>query len=81
MLGHKHRYKGYASYVLQGVDEETARYYQHDNMAAIIGDKDFKTWVYDELLPELVAEEKGQVILPKISMAELQIYAQNFTHQ
>ena len=68
MLGMKHRYKGYANYVLNGVDEETVRYYQRANTPAIIGDKDFKTWVYDELLPELEAQEKAQVILPGISM-------------
>lgn len=68
MLGSKQRYKGYASYVLRGVDEETAQYYQRGNMSTIIGDKDFKAWVYDELLPELETEEKGQVILSGISM-------------
>jgi hypothetical protein len=68
MLGSRQRYKGYASYVLNGVDEETVRYYQRANTPAIIGDKDFKTWVYDKLLPELEAQEKAQVILPGISM-------------
>ena len=67
MLGSRQRYKGYASYVLNGVDEETARYYQRANMVAIIGDNNFKAWVYDELLPELEAEEKGQVVLHGIS--------------
>ena len=37
-------------------------------MVSIIGDKEFKAWVYDELLPELEAEEKGQVIQPDISI-------------
>jgi chromosomal replication initiation ATPase DnaA len=44
------------------------RYYQRANTPAIIGDKDFKAWVYDELLQELEAQEKAQVILPGISM-------------
>ena len=68
MLGHKQRYSGYANYVTQGVDEETAQHYQRGNMAAIIGDKDFKSWVYEELLPELNAEEKGQLILTGIAI-------------
>ncbi len=50
MLGSKQRYKGYAHYVNQEVDEDTLRYYQRGNMASIIGGKEFKTWVYDELL-------------------------------
>ena len=71
MLGCKHRYKGYANYVIKGVDEEIAQYYQRGNMTAIIGGKDFKAWVYDELLPELEVEEKGQVILPNITMGAI----------
>jgi len=71
ILGHKQRYTGYASYVMNGVDDETAQYYQRGNMAAVIGNKDFKAWVYGELLPELEAEEKGRVILPGISMVDI----------
>lgn len=68
MLGYKQRYKGYASYVAKGVDEETAQYYQRGNMAAIIGDKDFKFWVHEALLPGLEMEEKSRVIQPDITM-------------
>ncbi len=68
MLGHKQRYQGYADYVMQGVDQETTQYYQRGNRVAIIGDPAFKAWVYDELLPELEAEEKGKIFLSGISM-------------
>ena len=68
MLGCKHHYKGYADYVTKGVDEDTARYYQRGNMAAIIGDKDFKAWVYEQLLPDLEMEKKSRVIEPDITM-------------
>jgi putative transposase len=70
MLECKHRHKGYANYVIKGVDEEIAQYYQRGNMTAIVGGKDFKAWVY-ELLPELEMEEKGQVILPNITMGAI----------
>lgn len=68
ILGNKRCYEGYARYVLNGIDEDTAQYYRRGNMAAVIGDRDFKIWVYEELLPDLDAEEKGRVILPGISM-------------
>lgn len=71
MLGYKQRYKGYAKYVTAAVDEEIAQYYQRGNTVSIIGDKDFRAWVYEELLPELEAEEKGRVILPGISMTAI----------
>lgn len=68
MLGQKQRYRGYANYVMQGVDEQTARWYRRGNMAAIVGDKGFKSWVYEELLVELEAEERARVIHPVLSM-------------
>ena len=71
LLGHKQRYHAYLRYVLEGVDDETTHYYQRGNRAAIMGDQAFKAWVYDELLPDLEAEEKGQVIRPSITMAAI----------
>jgi REP element-mobilizing transposase RayT len=59
MLGSKQRYKGYATYISQGVDEETAQIYNKGNQAAVIGDKNFKSWVYEELLPELETLRAG----------------------
>lgn len=67
-LGLKQRYSGYEKYVEQGVDEETAKYYQRGNTVRIVGDKEFKAWVYDDLLPELEAEEKCRFIDPTKSM-------------
>ena len=55
-------------HVIQGVDEDILRYYQRGNLPSIIGEKDFRAWVYDDLLPELEAEEKGPIIQPAISM-------------
>jgi len=71
ILGHKQRYKGYEDYVKQGIDEEMAQFYQRGNLRAIIGDKDFKGWVYEELLPELASEEKSRVIQPDLTMDEI----------
>ncbi len=71
LLGYKQRFKGYMNYVMQGTDKEIAEFYQKGNLAGVMGDKDFRRWVYEELLPELEMEEKGRVILPDISMADI----------
>jgi len=71
LLGNKQRYKGYENYVMQGVDEATAKFYSKGNFAAIIGDKDFKGWVYDELLPELKSEEKSRIIQLDIPLSDI----------
>ncbi len=68
LLGHVHRYRGYARYVLEGNDKEIEYFYQRGNRAAIMGGQEFKSWVYDELLPDLEAEEKGQVIQPSLAI-------------
>ena len=41
-------------------------------MGAIIGDKGFKGWVYEELLPELAAEEKSRLIHPDLTLDEIE---------
>jgi putative transposase len=69
LLGHRQRYKGYVNYVMQGVDEDILQYYQRSNLPSIVGGKGFRAWVYDELLPDLKAQEKGAIIQPDISMA------------
>ena len=71
ILGHKQRYREYANFVTKGVDEETAKHYQRGNVPTVIGTQDFKTWVYDTLLPTLEAEEKGRVIHPAIPVKML----------
>ena len=52
ILGHNDRFEGYRRFVVKGVDENAANFYDKNNYPAIIGDKAFKEWVYDELLPE-----------------------------
>lgn len=71
MLGSKQRYKGYATYISQGIDEETAQIYNKGNQASIIGDKRFKSWVYEELLPELEAEDKGRILQSNITITDI----------
>ena len=71
MLGHKQQYKGYNDFVMQGVDEETAKFHRKGNMAGIFGDAAFKEWVYEELLPELTAEGKSRVVQPDLTMQQV----------
>ena len=71
MLGHKERYTGYEAYVLAGVDQETADFYRKGNMASLIGDKGFREWVYEALLPQLEATEKGRIVQPDLTMIQV----------
>jgi len=71
MLDSKQRNRGYATYVMDGVDAETQQFYQKKNVPSIIGDKDFKAWVYDDLLPELKSDEKVRVIQADISIEDV----------
>jgi putative transposase len=55
----------------QGLDAETTQLYSKGKMASIIGDKGFREWVYEELLPQLAAEEKSRVIQPDLTMGQV----------
>ena len=71
MLGHVVKFEGYANYVSAGIDEQTAAFYRKGNMASFIGDKGFREWVYEALLPELAAEDKSNVIQPDLTMGQV----------
>ena len=40
-------------------------------MATLIGDKEFREWVYETLLPELAAEDKSNVIQLDLTMGQV----------
>jgi|GEM_PF-1549283 len=66
MLGQKQRFSGYKNYVSQDLDEETLRFYNRGNQASIVGDGDFRDWVFSALLPEMESEDKAAMIHPAI---------------
>jgi putative transposase len=80
ILGHHDRLEGYRRFVAKGVDANTANFYGKNNYAAIIGDKAFKEWIYDELLPELALEQKGRLVHPDIDLAEVSRGVARFYH-
>ncbi len=72
MLGSKQKYKGYETYVKAGIDDDVSRFYNKGNQSAIVGDEDFRRWIYDEVLPEIEgAEEKGRIVQPNITIAQI----------
>jgi putative transposase len=71
MLGHVVKFEGYANYVSAGIDEPTAVFCSKGNMASLIGDKEFREWVYEGLLPELATEDKSNVIQPDLTMGQV----------
>lgn len=40
-------------------------------MVSLIGDKGFRKGVYEELLPELAAEDKSKVIRPDLTIEQV----------
>lgn len=68
LLGHKQRYRGYANYVEDGVDAELSRLYERGNLPGVMGSVGYREWVYEELLPELEAEQKTRVIYPVMEL-------------
>ena len=71
MLSHKDKHQGYANYVMAGVDDETAKFYSKGNMASVMGDKEFKQWVYEERLPQLAAEQESRVTGADLTMEQV----------
>jgi putative transposase len=81
ILGHNDdHFAGYRRFVAKGVDENTASFYSKDNYAAIIGDKGFKAWIYEELLPELAIEQKSRLIHPDTELGEVTEGVARFYH-
>ncbi|GJL53934.1 MAG: hypothetical protein NPIRA02_10660 [Nitrospirales bacterium] len=68
LLGAKQQYAAYRRYVLEGIDDDTADFYQQGNTPAVMGEPEFKAWIYDDILPELEAEEKSRVLRPRLPM-------------
>ena len=70
MLGHKQRYKGYRSYVDQGVDEDLKRYYGHFNILRVLGSAEFKEDTL-EALEETDLNEKRKALNNRPSVDEI----------
>lgn len=71
MLGKKQRYAGYRAFIEQGVDDETLAWYRRGNRPAVIGGDGFKTWLYDEKLPEWDAEKRVARLSPTLTVTDV----------
>lgn len=71
MLSHKDKHQEYANYVMAGIDNETAQLYGKAHMPSIIGGKEFRERVNEELLPQLAAPKKSEVIGPDLTMPQV----------
>ena len=49
MLGKRRRYEGYKAYVEQGIDEEIQQFYSKGNIASVIGDKEYRQQLLEEV--------------------------------
>jgi len=71
MLGSRQRYKGYANFVGQNVDEETASLYLKGNLPSVIGCSAFKANVANERLTNLSSIKKIRVVQPNVSIGSV----------
>jgi len=71
LLGHKQRYRGYAEYVNHETDEELMTFYNKGNIATVIGDRAFKSWLHEQVLPQIDAEQKARITHSEVSMAHV----------
>ncbi|NKB81902.1 MAG: hypothetical protein GKS05_08460 [Nitrospirales bacterium] len=67
MLGHRQKYVGYRSYVEDGLDEDTKRFYDKGNTAIILGDTEFKAFLANNKEKMMISGELSQVLSAKPS--------------
>jgi putative transposase len=71
VLGHKQKYKAYKSFVDQGVDEETQKYYSGKQIPSIIGETGFKQWIFDKLLDKEPINSKLKTVAEDIKLIDV----------
>ena len=71
MLGKRQRYKAYANFVEQGVDDEMKTFYNKGNQPSVLGDSDFKSKIANEQFPELPIAERTRIVQPNIPMEQV----------
>jgi hypothetical protein len=52
---------------MQGNDEQTVEFHKKGKYGAVFGCDLFKSWVFDDLLPQLKNEKKSRVIQPNLT--------------
>jgi len=69
MLSHRHKYKQYKLFVLQGNASELVEFYNKGNTAAVLASPDFKIWVYETLLQGLPSSENTRLRQPNLTLS------------
>lgn len=57
----------YREFVMQGNDEETVKFHKGSRIGAVFGSEQFKSWVFDDLMPQLKEERRSRLIIPNLS--------------
>lgn len=60
--------KAYREFVMQGNDEETVEFHKSGRIGVVFGSEFFRSWVFDDLMPQLKNEKRSRVITPDLSM-------------
>jgi putative transposase len=70
-LPHKNKHHEYTSYVMKGVDEETAQLYSNRNMTSVIGDNEFRVWAAEKRLSQFAAAQQSRVTQSGLTMEQV----------
>ncbi len=64
-LGAKQRYVAYKTYVGRGIDEDISRFYNKGNVATILGDKSFKTYIAENRESMHISGDLSRIVTDK----------------
>ncbi|VAW37728.1 hypothetical protein MNBD_GAMMA01-98 [hydrothermal vent metagenome] len=68
VLGCDSKYKTYENYVTTGVDDDIRKFYGSKNLPAVIGEPEFKEWIFDKLTNIKESEQKSKIISTNVTI-------------
>ncbi|NQZ05555.1 MAG: transposase [Algicola sp.] len=68
----------YREFVKQGNDEETVKFHKSGKIGAVFGSEVFKSWVYDDLMPQLKIEKRCCAITPNLTIDSVIVAVADF---
>lgn len=71
MLTQTNHCEHYKQYVANSVDEEIKQYYTKGNIAPIIGNADYREWIYEDVLPQMSPKLKVKHVQQRLDIDEI----------
>ena len=58
----------YREFIMQGNDKETVKFHKSGRIGSVFGSDLFKSWVFDDLMPQLKDVKRTRAITPNLSI-------------